>query len=153
MLKRSDQDLKAPPAGEDPLSPWRAAKPRRSLRDIAGEPESPRTLAENESPPNSSHKESTRLESGLRGAGGLDLSQGASPALSVTAESKTQTKTFTKLKSSTNSKSRLNSRKVEQKKNQQGSEEEEEDDEEEQPAASQFHQPTCFWKWVGGTNP
>jgi len=134
MPKRSDQDLMAPPSGEDPLSPWRAAKPRRSLRDIAGEPESPKTLAENdESPPNSSHKESTRLESGLRGAGGLDLSQGASPALSVTAESKTQTKTFTKLKSSTNSKSRLNSRKVEQKKNQQGSEEEE--DEEEQPAA------------------
>ena len=20
-------------------------------------------------------------------------------------------------------------------------------------ATSQFHQPTCFWKWVGGTNP
>ena len=72
MQKRSDQDLKAP---EDPLSPWRAAKPRRSLRDIAGEPESPKALAgNNESPPNSSHKESTRLESGLRGAGGLDLS-------------------------------------------------------------------------------
>ena len=75
MQKRSDQDhLKAP---EDPLSPWRAAKPRRSLRDIAGEPESPKALVvgNNESPPNSSHKESTRLESGLRrGAGGLDLS-------------------------------------------------------------------------------
>ena len=72
MQKRSDQDLKAP---DDPLSPWRAAKPRRSLRDIAGEPESPKALVgNNESPPNSSHKESTRLESGLRGAGGLDLS-------------------------------------------------------------------------------
>ena len=123
MQKRSDKDLMAAPSGEDPLSPWRAAKPRRSLRDIAGEPESPKTLAENESPPNSSHKESTRLECGLRGAAGLDLSQGASPALSVTAESKTQTtKTFTKLKSSTNSKSRLNSRKLEPKKTQQGSE-------------------------------
>jgi len=130
MQKRSDQDhKKAPPTGENLVSPWRAAKPRRSLRDIAGEPESPKTLGvNNESPPNSSHKESTRLE------GGLDLSQGASPALSVTAAaSKTQTGTFTKLKNTTNSKSRLNSRKAEQEKNQQGSEEEE--DEEEQPAA------------------
>lgn len=139
MQKRSDQDNKATPSGENLVSPWRAAKPRRSLRDIAGEPESPKTLGvNNESPPNSSHKESTRLESGLRGEGGLDLSQGASPALSVTtAASKTQTGTFTKLKNTTNSKSRstsrLNSRKVEQEKNQQGSEEEE--DEEEQPAA------------------
>ena len=58
------------------VSPWRAAKPRKPLRDIAGEPESPKTLGvNNESPPNSSHKESTRLESGLRGEGGLDLSQ------------------------------------------------------------------------------
>jgi len=134
MQKRSDQDQKAPPAGDNLVSPWRAAKPRKPLRDIAGEPESPKTLGvNNESPPNSSHKESTRLESGLRGEGGLDLSQGASPALSVTAASKTQTGTFTKLKNS--SKPRLNNRKVEQEKKRQDSESEEDEDEEEQPAA------------------
>ena len=74
MQRGSGQDPKAPPSGEDAVSPWRAAKPRRPLRDIAGEPESPMARLENdESPPNSSHKESTRLESGLRGAGGADL--------------------------------------------------------------------------------
>ena len=62
------------------------------------------------------------------GGGGEDSktkaspTQGASPALSLTAESKTQTKTFTKLKSSTNSKSRLNSKQVKHNVNQQGSE-------------------------------
>ena len=78
MQKRSDQvDPKKAPTGENLISPWRAAKPRRPLRDIAGDPESPKTLGgvNQESPPNSSHKESTRLESGLRGEGGLDLSQ------------------------------------------------------------------------------
>ena len=78
MQKRSDPtDHKAAPTGESVISPWRAAKPRKPLRDIAGDPESPKTLAggNQESPPNSLHKESTRLESGLRGEGGLDLSQ------------------------------------------------------------------------------
>ena len=74
MKKPSSQEQK----DEDPLSPWRAAKPRKPLRDLADAQDSPkgrRQEQENESPPNSSHKESTRLESGHRGVGGLDLSQ------------------------------------------------------------------------------
>ena len=77
MKKSSSQEQKMAP-DEDPLSPWRAAKPRKPLRDLADAQDSPkgrRQEQENESPPNSSHKESTRLESGLRGVGGLDLSQ------------------------------------------------------------------------------
>ena len=77
MKKSSSQELKMA-SDEDPLSPWRAAKPRKPLRDLADVQDSPkgrRQEQENESPPNSSHIESTRLESGLRGVGGLDLSQ------------------------------------------------------------------------------
>ena len=77
MKKSSSQEQKMAP-DEDPLSPWRAAKPRKPLRDLAdaqGSPKGRRQEQENESPPNSSHKESTRLESGLRGVGGMDLSQ------------------------------------------------------------------------------
>ena len=77
MKKSSSQEQKMP-SDDDPLSPWRAAKPRKPLRDLADAQDSPkgrRQEQENESPPNSSHKESTRLESGLRGVGGMDLSQ------------------------------------------------------------------------------
>ena len=77
MKKSSSQEQKMA-SDDDPLSPWRAAKPRKPLRDLADAQDSPkgrRQEQENESPPNSSHKESTRLESGLRGVGSLDLSQ------------------------------------------------------------------------------
>ena len=77
MKKSSSQEQKIA-SDDDPLSPWRAAKPRKPLRDLADAQDSPkgrRQEQENESPPNSSHKESTRLESGLRGVGGMDLSQ------------------------------------------------------------------------------
>ena len=66
------------PAAEELVSPWRAAKPRRPLRDIPA-PDTPEPPQSN-SPPNSCNKESTRLGSGVKGSpGGLDLSQGASP--------------------------------------------------------------------------
>jgi len=139
MKKSSIQEQKMAP-DEDPLSPWRAAKPRKPLRDLADAQDSPkgrRQEQENESPPNSSHKESTRLESGLRGVGGLDLSQapgslGASPALSVSTESKTQTIHFTKLKNSNNTKL---TNKNKGKDIRQQSSEGEDDEDEEQPAA------------------
>ena len=67
------------PAAEELVSPWRAAKPRRPLRDIPA-PDTPEPVR-TDSPPNSCNKESTRLGSGVRGSPGsqLDLSEGASP--------------------------------------------------------------------------
>jgi len=99
------------PVAEELVSPWRAAKPRRPLRDIPA-PDTPEPPQSN-SPPNSCNKESTRLGSGVKGSpGGLDLSQGASPgfphsqdmkqgsrsSMSKTKSITKQGKSFTKLR-------------------------------------------------------
>jgi len=89
------------PAAEELVSPWRAAKPRRPLRDIPA-PDTPEPVR-TDSPPNSCNKESTRLGSGVRGSPGsqLDLSEGASPGFPHSQDiqqgsGKSRTKSITK---------------------------------------------------------
>lgn len=104
--------------GVDAVSPWRAAKPRRPLKDFPSSPkpeqESKSGEEESFSPPNSGFKESTRVGSGLKTQEvreGINCSQGASPefsrSLSVSNKSQGSARrgkgkeqvSFTKLKS------------------------------------------------------
>jgi len=96
------------------ISPWRKGQPRKPIDQYDQSPKSPAgagakspnaSNTENMSPPNTDHKESTKIESSINqvNVSGMDLS-GASPALFRSEETRrTRGSSFTKVKSNTSS--------------------------------------------------